>query len=236
MFDLINFNYIILFAIAIFVLHGVYRGSCNSLAHTAGMGFSWLISLGIYPTLSKALVSTNLYSFMVYLTDSDKIPSVDIARSSVETLGSADISHIVEYANLAEPYSTIYENNLTNLAFADQGYTTVTDYMNTTIANVTVNIIAFLIVYLMARVIISVVINTIDHSNPFPVLKKYDAIVGGVLGGIRGFLAMFTYTLIFPVILTLASMPELLKFVTDSGMLSFFYENNFLYALISGII
>ena len=236
--DLFNFemlNYIILFIIAVYVLQGIYRGCLVSLGNTAGMTFSWLIASGVTPFMSAAISKTDVYTFFRYLTEvTDNVSSVELSRTAVTQLADSQISDVVAYANLPIPYSDRFLENITTTAFSGTEFDTVADYLNLTIANVTVNILSFLIIYIIARILIGLVISTMNYSHPFPVLKKYDGLIGGILGGVRGFLSIYVWTLLIPLMLVLVSLPEFSKIVTDSSLVNFFYNYNFLFGFISG--
>ena len=170
------------------------------------------------------------------MTDvSDKVSSVELARTSVDTLSAAQIKDVVDYANLPVPFGDALSNNLNHLAFAPQ-YTTVVDYLNLTVANITVNIISFLIIYVLCRVFISLILGSMYFASPFPALRNYDGLIGGILGGVRGFFAMFALVMIIPVVMVLVSAPEITKYLNESIMATFFYKTNFLYGLISGVV
>lgn len=217
-------------------MQGVYKGFIMSASSTAGMAASWMVAAGVTPLLSAQIAQGSTYSFLLYMTDvSDKVSSVELARTSVDTLTSAQITDVVDYANLPTPFGEALSTNMHNLAFAPQ-YTTVADYLNLTVANVTVNIISFLIIYILCRVFISLILGSMYYASPFPALRHYDGVIGGILGGVRGFFAMFALMMIVPVILLMVSAPELTKFLNESVLVTFFYKTNFLYGLISGVV
>jgi len=235
--SLVIVNYILIFLIAVYVIQGVYKGFLMSLSSTAGMAASWMVAAGVTPLLSAQIAKGSTYSFLLYMTDvSDKVSSVELARTSVDTLSAAQIKDVVDYANLPVPFGDTLSANMHSLSFASQGYTTVADYLNLTVANITVNIISFLIIYILCRVFISLILGSMYYAAPFPVLRNYDGLVGGILGGVRGFFGMFALMMIVPVIMLLVSVPELTKYLNESALATFFYKTNFLYGLISGIV
>lgn len=234
--DLSFINYIILFLIAVYVLQGVYKGFLMSLYSTIGMAASWLIGAAATPLLSAQIAKGSTYSFLLYMTDVSDISSVELARTSVESLSAQQVGDVVSYANLPSPFGEVLSHNMSSLAFADKGFSTVADYLNLTVANITVNIISFLIIYVLARVLITLIISSMYYASPFPVLRNFDGLVGGILGGVRGFFAMFAFVMIIPVIILLVSAPELTKYLNESVLAMFFYKSNFLYAFLSGVV
>jgi hypothetical protein len=140
--------------------------------------------------------------------------------------------------NLPVPFAGLIEDNMNNLAFQQDGFSTVNDYFNYTVANVVVNIFAFLIIYAITRVIIALLINAVHFASPLPMLRRFDGCAGGAAGFLRGFLEMFAFAMLIPVMLI--SMPAggdiLSDMFTDSSMVTWFYENDFLLNLLSGVI
>ena len=96
---------------------------------------------------------------------------------------------------------------------------TVSDYVSYTITNVVVNIFSFLVIYIIARIIIALLINAYNYASPLPVLRRFDSLIGGGLGVLRGFLGMFALFMIIPVILV--SMPtEVISDIINGSSLS----------------
>jgi|GEM_PF-840723 Colicin V production protein. len=230
-------NYVLLFLIAIYVIQGIHKGFLMSLSATAGMGVSWLVASAVTPMLSAQIAKGSTYSFLLYMTDiPDSIP-VELARTPVQSLSQSQIKDVVSQANFPTPFGDSLYANMTHQTFAQlKDVSTVADYLNHTIANITVNIISFLIIYILARVIITLIISSLYYAQPFPVLKNFDGLVGGVLGGIRGFCAMFAVVMILPVIIQFVSLSEFTYSINQSVLLTFFYKMNFLYGFISGTV
>ncbi len=230
-------NYILLFLIAIYVVQGVHKGFLMSLSSTAGMGASWLIASAVTPLLSAQIAKGSTYSFLLYMTDiSDQVSSVELARTSVQSLSADQIKDVVDHANLPVPFGDTLYYNMTHLVFASKDASTVADYLNHTVANITVNMVSFLIIYILARVFITLILSSMYYARPFPVLKNFDGLVGGVLGGVRGFCAMYAVVLILPAVVLLIAIPAFTQSINQSVLLTFFYKTNFLYAFISGVV
>jgi uncharacterized membrane protein required for colicin V production len=231
-------NYVLLFLIAIYIVQGIHKGFLMSVSATAGMGASWLVASAVTPILSAQIAKGSTYSFLLYMTDiSDQVSSVDLARTSVQSLSPQQIKDVVDNAKLPMPFGDTLYANMTHLSFASQnGISTVADYLNHTVANITVNIISFLIIYILARVFITLIVSSMYSASPFPVLKNFDSVVGGALGGVRGFFAMYAVVMILPVIVLLIALPEFTTAINQSVLLTFFYKTNFLYSFISGMV
>jgi len=235
----INLNWIVLFLIAFYVMHGFLKGFLVSAFHTVGMVVSWIVGFLFSPMLAKNIAGSNFYMLLQNLTESsDRLQLPTDANLHVAALSAPDIDRIVNTAQLPMPFDKLVLENMTNKAFESQGIHTVAEYMNATIANVVVNIFAFLIIYLIARVVISVLIDAYNFASPVPMLKRCDGIAGGAVAGLRGFLDMFTLFIMVPAFLV--AMPlnlDIFQTIIDnSSMATFFYQSNFLLNFVSGVI
>ena len=154
----------------------------------------------------------------------------------VTTMSSAEIDQVVSTANLPAPFDHLVTQNMTDAVFEASGLHTVSDYVSYTITNVVVNIFSFLVIYIIARIIIALLINAYNYASPLPVLRRFDSLIGGGLGVLRGFLGMFALFMIIPVILVSMPTEVISDIINGSSFVSFFYHNNFLLSGITGVV
>lgn len=231
-------NWILIFLIAVYVMQGFYKGFLVSVGNLIGMVLSWLVGFMFSPLLSQSIADSSFYSFLVNLTTgSARLGDTMVGNLPVSALGPQQIDQIVSNSSLPYPFSELVQQNMDAQAFAGK-YTTVNQYFDYTVANVVVNIFSFLMIYLIARVVISLLINAVNFASPLPVLKKFDSTIGGGVGFVRGFLGMFAITMIVPVILIAAPTGVTLfsDILEGSSLTMFFYNSNFLLGFISGVI
>lgn len=234
-------NAFILFLIAIYILQGAYKGFLVSVGNTIGLVVSWVVSIFFSPLLSEAISKGDFYLFLLNLTEgSSRLANQAQGNLIVSSLSAPQINAVVQGSaeNLPQPFLRIIEQNMNDLAFQQQGYSTVNEYFNFTVANVVVNIFSFIIIYLLARVAIGLILNAVNFASPLPVLRKFDWAAGAAVGALRGYLAMFALTLIVPVILIAApvGIDLVSDFFESSSYVMYFYEHNFLMDFISGTI
>ena len=207
----------------------------QEVANTIGMAVSWLAGFLFSPLMSQAIAKGSFYNFLFYFTN-----GVDQLQASgnlaVTTLTQPQIGEIVTNAGLPFPFDQLVTENMTNQVFEAQGFHTVSEYFGYTITNVVVNIFSFLVIYLIARIVISLLVNAVNYASPLPVLRRCDSLAGGAVGVLRGFLGMFALFMIVPVIMISLPADFVTPILNDSSMATFFYESNFLLKGISGII
>lgn len=233
--NFINLNLIIIFFIAIYILQGFHKGFLISVANTIGMAISWVVGFLFSPLMSQAIAKGSFYKFLLQFTN-----GVDLLQANgnlaVTTLSPIQIDSIVQNANVPFPFDKLITQNMTNQVFEPQGYHTVSEYFGYTTTNIVVNIFSFLIIYLIARIVISLLINAVNYANPLPVLRKFDSVAGGAVGVLRGILGMFALFIMLPVIMISLPTDFISPLIANSSMSEFFYQSNFLLNGISGMI
>lgn len=234
-------NIFLIFLIAVYVLQGFHKGFLVSLGNTMGLGVSWLVSFLFGPMMSTAMAKGSFYNFLLNFTEgSARLADKTQGGRLVSQLTPHQVHEIVSQSSsmLPPPFEQLLEDNMNNLSLQSPNCSTVADYFDYTIANVVVNILAFLIIYILARVIISLVLNTMNYASPLPVLKHFDWLAGGGAGVVRGILDMFTITMIIPAILISmpVDIPLFADIIFESDIASYFYEHNFLLNYIPGLL
>jgi len=224
--------------IVIALLEGFYRGFLCSVLSLSASFLSWLSAFIFYPALSHAVQgNVNIFNFLLYYTEgAEKIVDFEHTKLLVSQIEPAQLKTIIADANLPVPFGTLIQQNVVTNAFAHQGITTLGDYFNLTIVNVVVNILCFLMIYVIARLVFSFIINALNYTLKFPVLKQFDGVIGGGFGALRGVFTTFVVFIIVPVILVMQPIPQVTEYVNASFLGSFFYRNNFLLNFIRGVI
>ena len=228
---------ILIFIFALYILSGAKHGFLCSCANTASVGFSWLIAANLTPVLAKGITGSGFVSFLSYLTEvSDNVSDIALAKTPVSQISQADLPALTEYADLPRIYETRFLENISSQAFASDGLSTVSEYLDKTLSCVTVNIICFVIAYLVVRLLFMLVISTFNFASPFYVLKHYDAGAGAAVGAIRAFMVMFVFAMLAPIALVLVSGTSVEVMMSNSALLGFFYHNNALLSIIPGVV
>lgn len=174
---------------------------------------------------------------MLYYTEgSEYIKDAELARAAVSSLSTAEINTIVANADVPYPMGKRILENIASEAFAAEGVTTLGDYFNQTIVCVFINILVFLLVFAVVRIILAFIMGGVDYAWKLPQLRAGDGVLGGGLGLVRGILALFLLFMLLPI--GLVFLAGKLQFVTDlvreSFFAHFFYRSNFLLSMMPG--
>ncbi len=221
-----------------FILCGVYKGFVSTLLSIGAYILAWLLALA-FMGLGAAGVKNNetLYNQMLYYTEgSEYVNDVEIAKTDISMISTKELSDILDNADLPYPMAKQIMKNVAEEAFARDNVTTLGDYFNQTIVCVFINIIVFLLLFALFRVILAFVINGVDFAWTFPELRTGDKLLAGGIGLIRGILAVFLIFMLLPLVLIV--LAGKLAFVTElvdgSLLANFFYRSNFLLSIMPG--
>jgi len=228
---------VIIGLILLYVLNGIYRGFIPSLFNLAGFFFSWIISFLTYPLLSRSLVTSEFFSSLkFYIEGAERIGNYELVRVPVATITESQLENIMAAAKMPTPYDTAIVNNIRSQAFESQGLTTLGEYFDTTIYNVMINILALLIIFLVLRVIFTLLGNALSYSTNPPQLRHFDALLGGGVSLIRGFFSMHLLFTIIPIMLILLPITQVTELLNNSFTSALFYSGSVVLRFISGSI
>lgn len=226
--------------ILVSVLLGAYRGFVVSALKTASFFVSWILAYLLHPLLSWAMGGQGMMQALINYTEgAAKLPfdtPMALVTTPITQVDAATLNDLVTNSSLASPFGNLVKSNMASQAFASQGLTTVGDYFNYTVAYATLNIITFLILFFVFRIICGVIINATDATHKFPVLRHNDVLAGALTGLLRGAFACYIIMAIAPIALTVLNVPVVTDYVLSAPLAGFFYKSNFILLLMRGKI
>ena len=233
--NLLDLLAILVFALSI--LFCMHRGFLVSAAKGISFFISWLLAYLFYPLFSALLRTPGIISaFSSYLEGANKLGTsmMEIASTPVAGISSQTINSFLDKSSILFPYNNLIKSNIASQAFANQGLTTMGQYCDRTMALVSINILAFVILFVIIRLICGFVVDIYDHSHSLPVLKQQDTLLAGVIGLLQGFLLCYCVFALTPIILSILDNAVMTDYVTQSTLGNFFYRFNFILSLIRG--
>jgi hypothetical protein len=154
----------------------------------------------------------------------------------VADIAPDQINQIITDSNLPAPFASLMRQNVLDQVFAGDGITTLGEYYNYTITNVCINILSFFIVFFLAKIVFTFVVNALNYTLEFPMLKKYDGLTGGVFGLLNGIFITYAVFTLTPLLLIVQPLQEIYDIVYDSLIAHIFYTSNFILNFIRGIV
>ncbi len=229
---------IIIFAILLyFILIGLYKGFVISLLSLASSVFSWFVSWIFYPLLSKSIVrhSPDLIEAIVnYTTASKLLNPLELRNVLVTDITRDTAAAIVEDTGLISPFNKLLTTNMVRHSLKD--LSTIGQYADTTVAHVIINIISFVMLFIIIKMITSVFIGIISHVKDLPTIKKLDGLLGGLTGYFSGTILLFAIFAFIPILITFAQVDLVSEYVAASKFAGLYFRFNVFTQFVRGFI
>lgn len=227
---------LIIAALGLFMLSGVHKGFIYTAISVASILVCIMLSFIIMPAAAKAVVANEkVFNSMLYYTEgSEYIYDVEFSKMPITKIDKSDLEEIFERSDVAYPMDRRIRENIEDAKFEDENITLLGDYYNRTMVLVTINILVFLLIYVILRIIFGFCLGWWNYAKKLPKLKKVDIPAAMGTGLIRGLLALFILFMLVPIVLTVLPFDVVEDLVDGSKLAAFFYRSNFLLGLIPG--
>ena len=223
---------------------GYYQGLVKSSLMAGGCCVS-LLGAGIfYPTLARSIGSNaDIVSKLIYYAEGSEIiggirisslPAAKVPADVLERVIAGD--WVLPHVPLNTHLGNVYYENVTHQVFAAGGANTLGDYLCNTIAQMTINLVSFILVFALIFVICTVLVYLCDNVFQFPVLRMGDGLLGGLVGMGTGALVVTVLFLIVPAVQSYLPITLLQELIDDSALCRVFLDGNFLLSFLPGYI
>lgn len=233
--NLIDYGIVIL--IMVFTLFGFYRGFLQSLLNLGGCLLSFAASFWLFPKLADAVAGNPQIVRMLsgYTDSASALGDLDLSSLAVNTLNNTGISDIISKANLPDPLGKLLGENLTQQAFSPMGdlATNVGDYVNQTIISVSINVLSFIVCFVLSFLVITILINLLKSVFRFPLLKQLDWLVGGLFGFAIGTVTCFVIFTAMPILQSVIPIDNFQQLISESALAGIFQNGNLVISIMN---
>ena len=213
--NIIDIGIIVILALG-FIL-GWYKGFLVSALNLASYVVSWIVALSTYSSLATQIHGTKLGSTLLYFAaGAEKLSDMSVANVPVESIGFERIEEILSTSGIPSPIENMMLENIKNGAFQTLGITTLSDYFNQTLINLSLSLISFLIIFFAVKLACMFIIGLIDFVVKLPVLKQFDKLIGGVIGVLLGCVAVWVILSIVPIFMSVLPLEDVYTLIQDS--------------------
>lgn len=232
-------NIIDIFLLAILlasIVFGFYRGSVASLWGLAASVAAYPLTLLISPHIASWLsANRGVMELLSTYTDANAlVGDYTLATTAVSSISQSALKAVINSLELPQSILGILESNIVSCSFAPLGLVTVNDYVAYTIVAVSLNAVCFVCTYALCTVALHFIINLINQVFRFPVLKYFDALIGGVFGALRGILILYIFSLLFPIVLTIIPVGLVKVLFDQSALATVFSSTGFFVRVVTG--
>lgn len=219
-------------------LLGWYKGFLVTVLNVASYFVSWIIAVASYSSLASFILEkTNFDNTLLYFTaGAEKLSDMSVANVSITELGFEKIQEIISASNLPKPIEGMILDNIANNAFAAQGITTLSDYFNQTLINLSLSLISFLIIFFAVKLICTFVIGLVDYVVKLPVLKQLDKLIGGGVGILQAAIFVWVVFAMVPILMSVLPLENFNTLIQNSLLGRLFFNGNIIFNVLKSVL
>ena len=157
--------------------------------------------------------------------------NVELSNTNINEISTDTLNDVFSNADLPYPVAKNIADNIAKEQFADSGIVTLGDYFNQTIVSLFINILVFLLLFALMRIVLAFIINGIDYAWTLPQLRMADRAIAGGLGLVRGILAVFLLFMLLPAVRAMGEHRQRQSQATECQFARgiILYEHSFLF-------
>ncbi len=186
--------------VAIFISIGYKAGLMKALIKVVSYVLSIIVAFIAFPHVSDFLTGTEIYEFIL-----KKVSESSFLKN-----------------NLTNEYSGVF------FKYIQSGIENATDGIATAITELLINIVAFVLVLILSRLIMLFLCKVLNVFSRLPIIKQFNRLGGGIFGGITGVVVLYVVFAIFVVFAPLKTDSIITKEIEKSSFAIKMYENNVL--------
>lgn len=214
--------------IAVFALIGFKNGFIFSVYRLASFLVSIILSIKLYPVLSKILMGTSLFTKIqksifksLMLQQQASSPGVN---NQVKEAGA---TAIVNNLHLPSFMKDMVKSSMPNpTSFID--ISSIVEYVSKRLAEYAISIISLILIYIIIRVALIFARFLLKEVAKLPVFMQIDKVGGIALGAVEGLMTVY---IAFAFIMLFSAAPQfkgLFTALDTSVIANYFYQNNFI--------
>lgn len=214
------------------ILYGHYKGFIKLAVSAVALIASLIIVHAVNPQVTDFLKhNTKLYE--VFEENMREALEIDKAADMAAPSGQRIIIEELELPKQLK--EALLENN-NNEVYRVLGVETFSRYVARYLANSIINIVGFLVLFVIVFTGIKILTVWLDLVARLPVLSGINKIAGAILGGIEGLLYLWVACLFVTAFSATAFGKMLIQQIESSFWLAFLYEHNLLGGFVMAVV
>ncbi len=236
-FNIIDYAILAFFALSLLV--GLYRGAVSSALNLLAVGAALLTAKLCYPLVSEWIAGHETWmNYLVYFSEgSSHITTefMEYARTDLTALAPEQIEAVIGGANFTPPFDAYLTQNVAGRVY-EGAYSTLFDYFDQTVADASLNTIAFVLVFFFTYVVASLLVSLVGRVFSFPLLRLLDSVAGGALGLVRAYILLMVLVTLVPLAVNMLQIGLITDMVEQSSLLDLFYPDNWFFGWIRSVL
>lgn len=229
---------VVLFIIGIFTYRGYRMGLMRILFSVVAVIITLIISAILTPIVGNMLCSNeqlvNSIEERVVKTLEEKEPE---HKNEIQdkAYSKENLERVMEQMAMPEVIKNNILQQSDRAGYAKAVKENVYEHIGHYVAVFILNSAAFIIVYILTHIIISLILNVLNIVSRLPVIHTLNKISGFILGIAQGFIIVWIGCIFINVFSSTEAAQEIFRCIEESPFLQCIYNNNILLELINSI-
>lgn len=226
------FDYGFVAIILISIIIGYKKGLINMIFGLASTLIGIFLGYLLYPNVSAMLIKyTGLYHFIV----NKVIKALNLKKLAGDAISTQDQTHLIQNLKLPEFLRNLLVHNNNDVVYDLLKAKGLEEYIGGTIATIAINALAFLIVLMIVILLLNIVSSALNFVSKLPVIHQLNTVGGLAVGLAQGLIFIWIICILLSFVIALQGNEKLTLLVSQSPVVKFFYENNFILKGISNL-
>ena len=214
-----------------FAFFGAYRGLIHSFLGIGSTIISMAVSYALFPNMVRILRTFGVYT-IIKQTIADTMNLQGIADDAVRQLQNQLIRSL--------PQSTFIlghlQANNNPEAYSILNVSSISDYIAGFFANMIVNLIAVVLVFIATRILLSIILRFLDLVADLPVIRQMNKTGGAIFGMIQGLLFVWLILCVLTFFFLTNRFEDMFIGIQSGLITGFLYNSNPIMAILVMLI
>lgn len=210
---------------------GLSEESVRKVLEAAGVGEDLLSQYGI---TIEDIVNGNISKedLAQYGISGNVLDGLDSGQQTVEqAIEGAEIpremqTQAIQQADLPNVFKSLLAVNNNSEIYQQLGVETFAQYVGSYLAKLIINIVAFLITFVLISIILRAIVFALDIVSSLPGVGIVNRLAGGVIGMVGAMVIVWTLYIIITLMYTTTVGKELFQMIQENQFLTMLYEYN----------
>ena len=210
---------------------GLSEESVRKVLEAAGVGEDLLSQYGI---TIEDIVNGNISKedLAQYGISGNVLDGLDSGQQTVEqAIEGAEIpremqTQAIQQADLPNVFKSLLAVNNNSEIYQQLGVETFAQYVGSYLAKLIINIVAFLITFVLISIILRAIVFALDIISSLPGVGIVNRLAGGVIGMVGAMVIVWTLYIIITLMYTTTVGKELFQMIQENQFLTMLYEYN----------
>lgn len=210
---------------------GLSEESVRKVLEAAGVGEDLLSQYGI---TIEDIVNGNISKedLAQYGISGNVLDGLDSGQQTVEqAIEGAEIpremqTQAIQQADLPNVFKSLLAVNNNSEIYQQLGVETFAQYVGSYLAKLIINIVAFLITFVLISIILRAIVFALDIVSSLPGVGIVNRLAGGVIGMVGAMVIVWTLYIIITLMFTTTVGKELFQMIQENQFLTMLYEYN----------